>query len=82
MNDKHWIRKYDVINSIADLRLERGLSQERLGQAIGLSRNAISSIETGAAYPTIRTAFVLADFFGKKVDEIFSLVEAAGGYHD
>ena len=72
-NDEYWIRNYVVDNKIADLRKEKGISQEELGMVVGLSRNAISSLERGAAYPTIRSAFLISMYFGKKVEEVFIL---------
>ena len=72
-NDKFWIRNYVVDNKIAELRRAVGISQQYFADAIGLSRNAISLIERGAAYPTIRLAFVIAMYFGKTIDEIFTL---------
>ena len=71
--DFYWIRNYQVDNNIAELRHKAGLSQQELGDALGLSRNAIASIERGAAYPTIRLAFVLAKYFDESVEEIFTL---------
>ena len=71
--DFYWIRNYQVDNNIAELRRKAGLSQEELGEALGLSRNAISSIERGAAYPTIRLAFVIAKYFDEPVEDIFTL---------
>ena len=71
INDEFWIRNYEVENKLAELRRERGLSQRELGDILGLSASAISTIERGAAIPTIRLANVLALFFEVPVDEIF-----------
>ncbi|MBP5726302.1 MAG: helix-turn-helix transcriptional regulator, partial [Clostridia bacterium] len=50
---------------------ERGLSQEEFARAIRVSRQTVSSIETGRYNPSLDLAFDIADFFGKTVEEIF-----------
>ena len=55
-------------------RAERGLSQEGLAALAGVTRQTISSIETGQYVPSALLAFVLAERLGKRVDELFTLV--------
>jgi putative transcriptional regulator len=68
--------------TIADLRLEnrlriaraeRGLSQEQLATLAGVTRQTISSIETGQYVPSALLAFVLARRLEKPIDELFFL---------
>ncbi len=53
---------------IYNLRKQRGLSQKELGEAVGLSHKAISTIESGARSTTIEKLVLLADFFQVSTD--------------
>ena len=46
-------------NNLKAARAERGLSQAELAQLVGVSRNTISSIETGQFNPTAKLALIL-----------------------
>lgn len=48
-----------------------GLNQEDLAKALKVSRQTISSIETGKYNPSLELAFVISDYFGKTIEEIF-----------
>ena len=58
-------------NRIKEVRTEKGLSQAGLAQMVGLSRNTISSIETGQYSPTAKLALILALALDKKFEELF-----------
>ena len=58
-------------NRVEELRKEMGLSQEDFARAIRVSRQTVSSIETGKYNPSLDLAFIISDFFGKKIEEIF-----------
>ena len=58
-------------NKVEELRKQSGLNQEEFARAIRVSRQTVSSIETGKYNPSLELAFVIADFFGKKIEEIF-----------
>ena len=62
---------YDLENRVEKLRKERGLNQEEFAKAIRVSRQTISSIETGKYNPSLDLAFTIADFFGMTIEEIF-----------
>ncbi len=55
------------------LRAARGLSQGALGEALGVSRQTINSIEVGRYDPSLTLAIRLARFFGLGVEELFHL---------
>lgn len=58
-------------NYVEQFRKEQGLNQEEFARAIRVSRQTISSIENGKYNPSLELAFIIADFFGKKIEEIF-----------
>jgi putative transcriptional regulator len=62
-----------LANRLRIARAERDLSQERLAEAAGVSRQTISSIETGQYCPSTLLAFRLAAVLGARVDELFWL---------
>lgn len=61
----------DLKNNVERLRKERGFSQEDFAKAIRVSRQTVSAIETGKYNPSLELAFVISDFFGKRIEEIF-----------
>ena len=60
-------------NRLRVARAERALSQDQLAQKVGVTRQTISSIETGLYCPSALLAFRLAETLGKRVDEVFFL---------
>ena len=60
-----------VQNRLKVARAERGLSQTQLAELVGVSRNTISSIETGQFSPTAKLALVLCIALDKKFEELF-----------
>ncbi len=58
-------------NLVEKLRKERGLNQEEFARAIRVSRQTVSSIETGKYNPSLDLAFIIAGFFGMTIEEIF-----------
>ena len=58
-------------NRVEQLRKERGLSQDAFARAIRVSRQTVSSIENGKYNPSLELAFVISDFFGLPIEEIF-----------
>lgn len=58
---------------ILQLRKERGLSQKELGEAVGLSHKAISTIESGTRSTTIEKLVALSRFFGVSTDYLLGL---------
>lgn len=58
-------------NCLKEARTERDLSQSALAELVGVSRNTISSIETGQFNPTAKLALVLCIALDKKFEELF-----------
>ena len=59
-------------NNLKEARAEKKLSQTQLAEMIGVSRNTISSIETGQFNPTAKLALILCIALDKKFEELFS----------
>ena len=58
-------------NNLKEARAEKKLSQTQLAEMIGVSRNTISSIETGQFNPTAKLALNLCIALDKKFEELF-----------
>ncbi|WP_297239051.1 helix-turn-helix transcriptional regulator [uncultured Faecalicoccus sp.] len=58
-------------NRLKEVRQEKSLSQAALAKMVGVSRNTISSIETGQFNPTAKLALILCIALDKKFEEIF-----------
>ena len=58
-------------NRLKEIRAEKGLSQAQLAEMVGVSRNTISSIETGQFSPTAKLALILSIALEKQFEEIF-----------
>ena len=60
-----------MTNRIEALRRERGIRQEDLAQALGVSRHTIISLEKGKYNPSLALALRLARYFAMPVEAIF-----------
>ena len=58
-------------NNLAAIRKEKKLSQAELAKMVGVSRNTISSIETGQFSPTAKLALILCIALEKRFEEVF-----------
>ena len=58
-------------NDLPAIRKEKGLSQADLAKLVGVSRNTISSIETGQYAPTAKLALLLCIALDRKFEEVF-----------
>lgn len=66
MNDKLVLK-----NRVKEARQKAGLSQEGLATLVGVSRNTISSIETGQFSPTAKLALILCIALDEKFENLF-----------
>lgn len=62
-------------NRLKVARAELNISQEQLANLAGVSRQTISSIETGQYCPTAKLAIILSKCLNKKFDDIFYIEE-------
>ena len=58
-------------NNLKKVRLEKKLSQMQLANMVGVSRNTISSIETGQFNPTAKLALIFCIALDKKFEDLF-----------
>ena len=63
---------------IQEARKAAGLSQESLGERLGVSRQAVSKWETGTADPSTSNLLALAKLFGISAEELLRSVEQEG----
>lgn len=60
-----------IKNHIRTLRNERGMTQEQLGEIIGVSRQSVIAIETMRYNPSLELAFKIAKAFELQIENIF-----------
>lgn len=58
-------------NRIEEIRKARGIRQEEFARILGVSRQTISSLETGRYNPSIFLAYKIARYFGMTIEEVF-----------
>lgn len=58
-------------NRIEQIRKERGIRQDEFAKLMGVSRQTISSLETGRYNPSITLAYKIAKFFGLTIEDVF-----------
>jgi putative transcriptional regulator len=62
-----------LFNKVRVCRAEKDISQETLAKAVGVSRQTIVAIEGGDYSPSVVLALKIARYFGKPMEEVFSL---------
>ncbi len=62
-----------IRNRLGEIRRRRGITQEELAKALGVSRQTIIAIEKGKYKPSLCLALKIARFFNLKVEDIFKL---------
>lgn len=60
---------------IAELRKEKKLSQADLAEIVGVTRQTITSIETGKYIASLPLAYKIAKYFDLKIEDVFELEE-------
>ena len=64
-------------NKVEEIRKARGIRQEDFAKAMGVSRQTISSLETGRYNPSIFLAYNIARYFGMTIEEVFLFEDEA-----
>ena len=62
-------------NRIEEIRKAKAIRQEDFAKALGVSRQTISSLETGRYNPSLQLAHKIAVFFGLTIEEVFLFSE-------
>ena len=62
-------------NIIEQKRKERGMTQQQLAAALGVSRQTIISLENGKYSPSVLLAHAIAGLFGAQIEDIFRFEE-------
>lgn len=60
-----------LANNIKKYRKIQGITQEEMAKEIGISRSALSRIETGSYFPSANTMRKISDYFNVPIGEIF-----------
>ena len=58
-------------NNLKEARAKKQISQRELAEMVGVSRNTISSIETGQFNPTAKLTLIICIALDKKFEELF-----------
>ncbi len=62
-------------NRLKVWRAKRGITQDELAKAVGMSRQSINAIEKGRFVPSILTALKMSHYFETTIEELFYLKE-------
>ena len=60
-----------MLNSLRNLRAERGWSQADLADKLNVSRQTVNALETGRYDPSLPLAFAISKLFKHKIEDIF-----------
>ncbi|HEV2339652.1 MAG TPA: helix-turn-helix transcriptional regulator [Patescibacteria group bacterium] len=60
-----------IINNVSDLRKEKDITQETFAHALGVSRQTVVAIEKGNYIPSLLLGIRIAQYFKKRVEDIF-----------
>ena len=63
----------EVKSKLREIRTQNKVSQEKLAAEVKISRKTIYLIEKGERTPSLEAALLIARFFEKSVEDIFSL---------
>lgn len=67
---------------IVQIRKEKGLSQEELAEALGVSRQAVAKWESGASYPEVDKLITICNLFQISIDSLLRVEERqCSSYH-
>ncbi len=62
-----------VVVRLREVRARYGVSQEKLAESVGVTRQTIIAIEKGKYLPSLKLALKIAKFFNLRVEDIFQL---------
>ena len=62
-------------NSIKELRKVRGVTQDELAGAVGVTRQTVISLENGKYNASLQLAYKISKYFGKSIEDVFVFEE-------
>ena len=62
----------NIGNKIRELRKKKGITQEQLASALGITSQAVSKWEMSTGYPDIAMLPIIAGYFGVSMDTLFN----------
>jgi putative transcriptional regulator len=62
-----------ILNKVSELRQESGITQEKLANELGVSRQTVIAIEKGNYTPSVHLSLKIAKFFKAPVEKIFTI---------
>jgi putative transcriptional regulator len=68
----------ELHNRLKEIRTQRSMTQEALGQVVGVTRQTIIAIEKEHFVPSVKLSLELSHALGARLDELFWLVEEEG----
>ncbi len=68
-----------ILNHIKEFRLEKGITQDAVARAVGVSRQSINSIERERYIPSLPLALRFSKYFKVSVEDLFQLKEDQHG---
>lgn len=65
-------------NNVRELRFFASeMTQAELAERVGVTRQTVAAIEKNKYAPSLETAFLIAEVFGKPIGDVFSMVPSA-----
>lgn len=69
-----------IKNRVKDTRIDRDISQKKLADLAGITRQALHAIENGRSAPGLEVALRLAEALGCKLERIFWIDDDPGAF--
>ena len=67
-------KRSSITNSVRDARTAAGFSQQKLGDAVGVTRQTIIAMESGRYAPSLELAFRLSHVLAQPIESLFHFV--------
>ena len=65
--------KEQIVSCVRAVRKDKGITQQELAEAVGVTRQTIIAIEKGNYTPSVLLALKLAKYIGQPVEDIFGI---------
>ena len=68
-----YMSKEEIVSCVKSVRKDKGITQQDLAEAVGVTRQTIIAIEKGNYTPSVLLALKLAKYIGQPVEDIFGI---------